>query len=155
MVFRHRFFQNLLSSILMLYFKHIFFEVRRLEEVGVTRKRSSYLFIAIGAGSLLTRIAAGKICEYIRPIRVNQMAVLCSAISTLLLSIKSSYVVLVVLTLLYGLADGAFLTSYNVILLGSVDADKRAIAYGIGNMATAVPVAVGPMITGRFWSVVV
>lgn len=117
--------------------------------MGITRKRSSYLFIGIGLGSLFTRIAAGKICEYIPPIRVNQMAILCSGVSTLLLSMKHSYVVLVVLTLIYGLADGAFLTTYNVILLMCVETDKKALAYGVGNMATTVPIALGPMVTGK------
>jgi MFS family permease len=117
--------------------------------MGISSQRSSYLYIGIGLGSLVTRIGGGKLCEYVNPVYVNQLAALCGGISTLLLSMNSSYTLLVVLTLMYGLADGAFLTTFSFIPLSCVPPEKRAFALGFTNVVCAVSIATGPMLTGK------
>ncbi|KAK3733350.1 hypothetical protein QZH41_003614 [Actinostola sp. cb2023] len=59
-----------------------------------------------------------------------------------------SYAALVVITLIYGVADGAFLTTYNVIILNAVGNEQRPYAYGCANAAISVAIGLGPMITG-------
>jgi MFS family permease len=117
--------------------------------MGISSQRSSYLFIGIGLGSLVTRIGGGKLCEYMKPVYVNQRAALCGGVSTLLLSMNSRYTVLVVIALMYGLADGAFLTTCTTIPLSCVPPEKRSVALGFTNMMSAVTLAIGPMITGK------
>jgi len=124
--------------------------VRHCEEIGISSKKSSYLYFGIGLGSLVSRIASGKLCELINPVYVNQVSGLCSGISTLFLSMDhGSYAALVVITLIYGVADGAFLTTYNVIILNAVGNEQRPYAYGCANAAISVAIGLGPMITGK------
>lgn len=124
--------------------------MRHCEELGITSKKSSYLYLGIGIGSLVSRIASGKLCEIIKPVYVNQMGDICSGICTLVLAVTSNYSILVVTTLLYGIADGTFYTTLNVVLLGSVEQEQRPYAYGSAGAAFSLAVTLGPMVTGMF-----
>ncbi|KAK3715054.1 hypothetical protein QZH41_012121 [Actinostola sp. cb2023] len=48
----------------------------------LTKKQSSYLYLGIGLGSLVSRLATGKLCEYVNPIYLNQVGSVFSGIST-------------------------------------------------------------------------
>ncbi|KXJ10329.1 Monocarboxylate transporter 3 [Exaiptasia diaphana] len=123
--------------------------VRSCEEVGISSSKSSYLYIGIGIGSFVAKIAAGKLCQFVKPIYVNQASSLFSGISALTVSMSKSYIVLVIITVVFGLADGAFQSSYNSIALSTPDPQKRAYAYGGANMVISLAFVLGPMITGR------
>ena len=126
----------------------LFAQVRHCQEIGISNKRSSYLYVGLGLGSFVFRVAAGKLCEFVNPVYVYQVGCFCSGIVTLVLSMTSSYSVLVVITLIYGMADGVFFTTFNVIVLSVVEHEQRPYAYACANTAASVAFTLGPMITG-------
>ncbi|EDO48520.1 predicted protein [Nematostella vectensis] len=122
------------------------------DEIGLSADKASRLYIASGMATVFARLVAGRICDLrsVRPIYVNLIAELCSGVVTLCSPLASSYTHLIILIACYGLADGAFRTTINILFMQTAKPDpvKVASAYGGGMMMTAIPTAAGPALAG-------
>ena len=80
---------------------------------------------------------------------VNQLGITIAGVATLLLPLARSYFGVACYTAVFGFFDGAFMVSQNVILLGIVEPDRRAAAFGFGMMLCSFAVASGPPLAGK------
>ncbi|EDO40206.1 predicted protein [Nematostella vectensis] len=120
-------------------------------ELGVSASEASSLFVFFGSTSVIARIAVGKLCDikWIKPIYLNQAAEITSGVSTILLTQARSYPGLIVFSIFYGIADGTFRTTLNVLLMNSVGPKRMASAFGQGNMMISFFAASGPALAGK------
>ena len=106
----------------------------------------------LGLSSAVGRLLSGRLCDVkcINIQYVNQLAIAITGMATVLLPLARTFVSVAFYTVVFGFADGAFMTTQNVILLSIVGPERRATAFGFGNMLCAFAVASGPPLAGEW-----
>ena len=107
------------------------------------------MFLGISSGT--SAFLIGRLCDvkWINIRYVNQLGILVSGISTLLLPLAKNYLFVAFYAVVFGFSDGAFITTQNVILLNIVGPKRRAAAFGFGCMLCSLALAAGPPFTGK------
>ena len=125
-------------------------QVKHCATLGITADSATTLFIYLGLASILGRITSGFICDLrgVNSLYVYQMAVLVQGISTLLSVFAKTYVPLAVYSFVFGLCDGAFITTLNICLLKSVDSSRRASVIALHHPVISVFLASGAPVSG-------
>ena len=120
-------------------------------ELGISADSASRLFIFLGLSSCVARIAAGRLCDvkWINTIFIYQFGALLVGFNTLVLPVVRSYMGIAVSAVIYGLGDGIFITTMNLLLMFTVDEKRRAAALGLGNTLLSVGVVTGPPLAGE------
>ena len=107
----------------------------------------------LGLSSAVGRLLSGRLCDVkfinIHVQYINQLGIAITGMATVLLPLARTFVSVAFYTVVFGFADGAFMTTQNVILLGIVGPERRATAFGFGNMLCALAVASGPPLAGE------
>ena len=87
----------------------------------------------------------------VNPTIVFQVSIFLSGVLYILLPILKTYELLVMFSVLFGLIDGLFLTSLNIVNLNIFKCPKKTSS-GFGIMMTCVSVALGagPPVAGKF-----
>ena len=109
------------------------------------------LYLFIGLTGTFSRPAGGLLCQVnrIKALLVFQMSIAILGIMFLLLPVLSSYRLLVIFSLLFGVGDGLLVTSTNVSALKCFkDPVKKTSGYGILMLFTSVAFGVGPPLSG-------
>ena len=121
------------------------------EELGIKTDTALQLFIYLGISTFLARPFSGAVCSisWVKPQYVFQAALFGSGLSTLLLPLIKTYSQLVAYVIVYGACDGIYISMLNVLILNSVDADRRAAAFGTELFLTALTTLLGPPVSGR------
>ena len=99
----------------------------------------------------MARLLIGRICDlkFINVRYVNQLGIAVVGTATLVLPLAKSFTGVALYTAVFGFADGAFMTSQNVILLSIVGPERRAAAFGFGTMLCSFALAGGPPLAGK------
>jgi len=123
--------------------------IRYSQEMGISSEKGSKLFIYYGLCSTIGRLLGGIVCNHrrVNPFFVFQAAEFVAGLSTILVTLATSYAPLVIYIIIYGLADGFFFNSLCVLLLV---ASPLKIAAVIGWEMTLVSffLASGPPLAG-------
>ena len=125
--------------------------MKHAKEVGFSSDRASNLFAFIGITSCFSRIAGGWLCDikWINPRYVYQLGTFLNGVIICLFAIGRSYPVFVILSLLFGVAEGISTTVSNLIILNIVGPRRRPSAMGLANAVMAVFIAGGSPIIGE------
>ncbi|XP_032226373.1 monocarboxylate transporter 5-like [Nematostella vectensis] len=124
--------------------------VKHCEEVGLSSSEASTLFIHIGISSLVGRILSGQIVDafHISPLKIHQCADFICGGSMLLIWLASDYLSFSVFAVVYGLSNGAYVTTMYLALMNTVDARDRPMAFGLGEMLCSAGIVIGPVLAG-------
>lgn len=124
--------------------------VKYSEELNITAEKASKYYMFLGLSSAVGRLLSGRLCDVkcVNIQYVNQLAIAITGMATVLLPLARTFVSVAFYTVVFGFADGAFMTTQNVILLSIVGPERRATAFGFGNMLCAFAVASGPPLAG-------
>lgn len=124
-------------------------QIRYCDDLGFSAEKGSKLFIYYGLCSAIGRLLAGILCnnEKVNPFFVFQAAEFVAGLSTILVTLTTSYTPLVIYIILYGLSDGFFFTSLSVILLTASPLKTEAVL-GWEMMLTSAFLASGPPLAG-------
>ncbi|XP_058957671.2 monocarboxylate transporter 10 [Pocillopora verrucosa] len=123
--------------------------IRYGEDLGISAEKGSKLFIYYGLCSAIGRLLAGIMCnnEKVNPFYVFQAAEFVAGLSTILVTLTTTYTPLVIYVIVYGLSDGFFFTSLSFILLTASPLKTPAVL-GWEMMLTSAFLASGPPLVG-------
>jgi len=123
--------------------------IRYCEDLGISSEKGSKLFIYYGLCSAIGRLLGGIICNHrrVNPFFVFQAAEFVVGLSTILVTLATSYAPLVIYIIIYGLADGFFFNSLCVLLLVASPL-KAAAVIGWEMMLVSFFLASGPPLAG-------
>ncbi|EDO37807.1 predicted protein, partial [Nematostella vectensis] len=126
------------------------FMVKYCESLGISSAAASRLLIYIGLATMTTRVLVGEVCDlrWLSASAMSQVAKTLSGAMAIAVAFAVTYGQFVVVSVLYGLADGAMATTLNFLLMSTVPASKMSSAFGFGSIATSVAVAAGPPLSG-------
>ncbi|CAH3140465.1 unnamed protein product [Pocillopora meandrina] len=124
--------------------------VRFCKDLGIPEDKSSKLLMIYGLSSCVMRIASGKLCDikWINPIYVYQIGLFTIAVAVISFGVVSAYLPLCVVSVFYGIGDGISLSLTNLLLLTAVEPERRASAFGLGNMFISISMTVGAPLAG-------
>ncbi|EDO37820.1 predicted protein [Nematostella vectensis] len=125
--------------------------VKHCEEVGLTSKSATSLFIHIGISSLVGRSVSGPLNDALHktPMMLHQLSSLLISGCMLLIWLAHDYVTFSVFAVLYGFGNGVGLTTMFLLLLNTVKPCHRALAFGIGEFLHSIGCMLGPGFVGE------
>ncbi|XP_015770801.1 PREDICTED: monocarboxylate transporter 10-like [Acropora digitifera] len=124
--------------------------IKYCETVGISAQKASRLFIFVGLSSSFGRLISGKLCnaDRVNAVFIYQSSLLLAAICAFLLPFATKYREVIAFSVVYGLADGIFITTHGFILLSCIDAKRRTAAFAMNNVLFAIAAAAGGPIIG-------
>ncbi|XP_073247572.1 monocarboxylate transporter 10-like [Porites lutea] len=124
--------------------------VRHCEDLNISADKSSKLLMIFGVVSCVTRVTAGRLCDIrgVKAIHVFQIGVLVIGLAVLMLGVASTFVHFVFISVFYGIGDGISVTVSNLLLLTTVEPQKRASAFGLANTLISISIATGAPLAG-------
>ncbi|KAL9985071.1 hypothetical protein ACROYT_G007432 [Oculina patagonica] len=119
-------------------------------DLGISADSASRLFIFLGLSSCVARITTGRLCDvkWINTTFIYQFGDLLSGFATIVLPVIQSYTGLIAFAVIYGFADGIFITTMNSLIMFTVDEKRRAAAMGLGNCVISLGIAAGAPVGG-------
>lgn len=120
-------------------------------DLGISADSASRLFILFGLSSSIARIATGRICDvaWVNTIYIYQFGVIVDGFAIVVLPVIRKYTAFQVFSVVYGLADGIFITTMNSLLMFSVDEERRAAGLGLGNTLLSLGIVAGSPFAGE------
>ena len=128
-----------------------FLQAQFAKDIRLSAEDGAKLYLFIGLGTTISRPTSGILCQLktVKALVVLQVSVLLLGIVYLLLTVLTTYQLLVMFSVLFGLLDGLFMTSMNIVALSIFKCPQKASsAFGMFIMCLSVPFAVGPPIAG-------
>ncbi|XP_031567571.1 monocarboxylate transporter 8-like isoform X2 [Actinia tenebrosa] len=125
--------------------------VENCETLGISAMKASQLLIFIGLATIFTRTTIGFLLNYPRVSSslVFQCSQLLDAFVHLTIPFANKYEHFVIVSVLYGCADGAFCTTLNHILLTYVRKPEQvSAAFGYGCIVNSMTIAAGAPLAG-------
>ena len=133
---------------------HIVSYVKSIKDV-IGDVSGEFLVTCIAASSGLGRIIFGKIADHSRvnPIFLQQISFICIGVCTMLLTSaqylsSGAYPLLIILTLIFGLFDGCFITMFGPIAYSICGPSGASQGIGFILGMCGIPLTTGPPITG-------
>lgn len=116
---------------------------------------ASRLFIYIGIFTFIGRLLSGILSNmrHVNAIYVFMFGIILDGSSVIFLSQAKNYGHLITFSILYGLADGFVIGTFNILILYCVEPSKRASAFGVSALFYGITVATGPPLAGRGWRI--
>ena len=129
----------------------IFLQVKFAEGLSVSADAASRLFIYIGIFTFIGRLLSGILSNMrrVNAIYVFMFGIVLDGSSVIFLSQAKNYGHLIAFSILYGLADGFVIGTFNILILYCVEPSKRASAFGVSALFYGITVATGPPLAGR------
>ena len=127
-----------------------FFQLRYCVDLGISSEKGSKLYIYYGGCSTIGRLLAGILCHHrtVNAFYVFQAAEFVVGLSTILVTLTTTYTALVIYSVIFGFGDGFFFTSLNVAIL-TVSPLKTAAVLGWEMTLVAFFLASGPPLAGK------
>lgn len=124
--------------------------VKFSEDLLVSADAASRLFIYIGTTTFIGRLLSGFMCNIrcVNPLYVYMFGLVVDGSSQVYLSQAKTYTDLVVFSFLYGLADGVVFGTFYICILNSVEASRKAAAFGLSALCYSPLIATGPALAG-------
>ena len=127
-------------------------QVRHCEDLGITDRDASNLYVNSGLASLIMRPLIGRLCDVTRltPGFVLQVATFGSGAAALLLPLATRYDHFVAYFVVYGIADGATGTACVLAMMSCLRPADRSLGFGIMQTSSCVNGMIGPVIAGKY-----
>jgi len=105
-----------------------------------------------GITSVLIRALTGYVCDMrgVHPKWIMQTAVFIAGATSALSSLSYSYKQLLACYVAYGVADGAIISSMNILVMTTLSAKQRSQGFGFFHFCAAIALAVGPPFGGMW-----
>ncbi|CAH3021810.1 unnamed protein product [Porites evermanni] len=83
------------------------------EELNITAEKASKYYMFLGLSSAVGRLLSGRLCDvkFINIQNVNQLGIAITGMATVLLPLARTFVSVAFYTVVFGFADGAFMTT--------------------------------------------
>jgi predicted MFS family arabinose efflux permease len=126
-------------------------QVRFAEDLDISSKDASLLFIYIGICSTISRIVIGQVIDkkWLTALQCVQLCSFTMGVSIVLSSFAKEYSHFVMFAVAFGVTNGGFVTAQSVFLQTILEPDKSAIGLGMGYMVFSVAVCAGPPFAGK------
>ena len=120
-------------------------QARYCRERGIDAKRTSMMYFWNGISSVLTRALTGYVCDMkgLHPKWIMQTAVFIAGATTALSTLLHSYKQLLACYVSYGVADGAIVSSMNILAMTTLSAKQRSQGFGFFHFCVAIALAIG------------
>ena len=127
-------------------------QIKYTEELGIEAELASRLFIYLGISTFLARPLSGVLCSIcrIKPQYVFQASLFVNGFSTILLPLIRTYSQLIGYVIVYGACDGVYVSLLNVLILSSLEDERRAAGFGMELFLTAITALIGPPLAGKY-----
>lgn len=124
--------------------------VKFSEDLNVSADAAMRLFIYIGITTFIGRLLSGFLCNIpcVNPVYVFMFGLIIDGSSQIYLSQAKAYTDLIVFSFLYGMADGVVFGTFYICILNSVEASRKAAAFGLSALCYAPIIATGPALAG-------
>jgi len=95
---------------------------------------------------------SGRLCDFqkVNTFYVYQVAELVAGTTFLAVTMATSYVHMIVFVVIYGVCDGVFITTFNVLLITCVTPQKVSVAIGWEMQISSLFLASGAPVAGEF-----
>lgn len=104
-----------------------------------------------GIVTVILRALTGSVCDRnkLYPRLIMQVAVFVAGATTILTTLTQSYTELLTCFVAYAVADGAIVTSMNILALAALSPKQRSQGFGFFHFCIAFALAVGPPFGGE------
>lgn len=105
-----------------------------------------------GIASVLCRALTGYVCDMkrVHPKWIMQAAVFVAGAAIVLSTLSYSYQQLMACFVVYGVADGAIISSMNILAMATLLPKQRSQGFGFFHFCVAIALAVGPPFGGMW-----
>lgn len=120
------------------------------QERGIDANRASMMYFWNGIVTVILRALTGSVCDRnkLYPRLIMQVAVFVAGATTILTTLTQSYTELLTCFVAYAVADGAIVTSMNILALAALSPKQRSQGFGFFHFCIAFALAVGPPFGG-------
>lgn len=118
---------------------------------NISSTKSSLLFTYIGIFSTIAQIVIGRVIDkrWLTSLQSVQLSSYLLGLTLILFALADTYIYFVVLSVLFGAANGAFVAAQTVFFLTCFgDLKKDAVGYGVAHMTKSIPLFTGAPIAG-------
>ena len=112
------------------------------------------MFFFNGLASTISRAVTGRLCDIRRdcPVWIMRVTVFVSGTMVILMTLWSSYKQLLACFVVYGMMDGAFASSMNVLVLSTLSPKQRSQGIGFFHFCISSNLVAGPPFGGRLFN---
>ena len=130
----------------------LYFQIKHCDDLGIPADKSSTLYLFIGIFVALGRLGGGFLSDmkYIKTLRLFQVSTFIIGVSTMLLTLATTYAALVVYAITFSLADGMMVSTFFVECFESVAQSKRASVTGFIFVTGAAFFLGAPPLSGEY-----
>lgn len=130
----------------------LFIQARYCQERGMDANRVSIMYLYNGVASLILRILTGYICDNnkFHPKFIMQAGVFVAGVTCVVITLTPSYTHLLVCFIVYGAADGAVVSSMNIVALSTLPPHQRSQGFGFWHFCIAFSLTAGPPFGGEY-----
>lgn len=120
------------------------------QERGIDANRASMMYFWNGIVTVSLRALTGFVCDRnkLYPRLIMQVAVFIAGATAALTTLTKSYNQLLACFVAYAVADGAIVSSMNILALGTLSTKQRSQGFGFFHFCIAIALAVGPPFGG-------
>lgn len=124
--------------------------VDRAVLAGIGKEQASYLLSVIGITNTVGRIISGIVADlkFVDSLMLNNVAMLVASLAVMVIPFCSTYPLLVIAALVFGLMTAVYVSLTSVILCDLFGLDKLTNAFGLLSLARGISSTVGPPIAG-------
>ena len=128
-------------------------QIRYSQDIGISASSASRFFLCSGLGSQVARLVTGRLCdfEWFIPRTFLHAGLALDAICSLLLTKISTYSLLLLLSLVYGISDGLMACGNILHTMSCLHGTQIPLGFGIAEAVIALAFAGGPPLGGEDW----
>ena len=124
---------------------------RYCQEIEIDANYVAQMFFFNGLASTISRAVTGRLCDIRRdcPVWIMRVTVFVSGTMVILMTLWSSYKQLLACFVVYGMMDGAFASSMNVLVLSTLSPKQKSQGIGFLHFCVSSMLVAGPPFGGR------
>lgn len=125
------------------------FQAKHAEDLGFSEKEASKMYLFMGVSIVITGPLLGGLCRYVSPTLLLVTSMLVNGIATILFPLATSYPLLLLYSIVYGMCDAGFVAVGDIMIINCVSEERRASSYGLYFVLLALFSVPGPPLAGK------
>ncbi|XP_078372265.1 monocarboxylate transporter 10-like [Oculina patagonica] len=123
---------------------------RYCQEIGIDANHVAQMFFFNGLASAIFRAVTGRLCDIRKdcPVWIMRLTLFVSGTMVILMTLWSSFKQLLAWFVVYGMTDGAFASSMNVLVLSTLSPQQKSQGIGFFHLCLSCMVVAGPPFGG-------
>ena len=132
---------------------NVLLQGRYCQEIGIDANYVAQMFFFNGLASTISRAVTGRLCDIRRdcPVWIMRVTVFVSGTMVILMTLWSSFKQLLACFVVYGMMDGAFASSMNILVLSTLSATQKSQGIGFLHFCISIMLVAGPPFGGRLY----